>query len=582
MTKKNSCRQFVEVAAFSIFLFSSCGSSPVVQPQMVDDGYVNEEEAVSVTVVSPKKKSFFSMIKQTDIDAVEIGSPQSLRLAYNSLHRSVDEKYTDAERTLLCVICAMMDLAWPSESGSYVSPKILVPDQYTGAVDSVRRGIYDLSTNSSDFLSAVLPSLALLSSGNMDEYYPRAQESLDKALSMRPDSVIANYLMGILCVRTGRNQEALKYLAVANGKYSSGTREILFAIADTYYRSGNNEMALSIGEQLLITHPQDTSVLDLCSKSAYAMGDLDKTESYIVRMLLIDPDNTDYVLFRAKILMQKQDFIRASSLLDVCARKSQMTREYYILRTRLQYDWNKNYAGAAETAFKAYSLYPNDVEIMLLAAENASASGKSIDGSSAMEVASRVLEKDGSNAKALSICVTELCKIEDYQKAYGLSSRLIKLADSTKEDLYRHIDICLALRRTTEANSIATKLYGSSPSDEDAQMAYIKVMVSSGQSASALRIIEDLLPESNVRMKSFLYYERSFLRTSEDQVLADLRSSLTANPRNKDSLYRLYRIYYGKKDWRRAQYYLKQVVALDPSNATYVRQNSELDGLLRR
>ena len=248
MTKKNSCRQFVEVAAFSIFLFSSCGSSPVVQPQMVDDGYVNEEEAVSVTVVSPKKKSFFSMIKQTDIDAVEIGSPQSLRLAYNSLHRSVDEKYTDAERTLLCVICAMMDLAWPSESGSYVSPKILVPDQYTGAVDSVRRGIYDLSTNSSDFLSAVLPSLALLSSGNMDEYYPRAQESLGKALSMRPDSVIANYLMGILCVRTGRNQEALKYLAVANGKYSSGTREILFAIADTYYRSGNNEMALSIGE----------------------------------------------------------------------------------------------------------------------------------------------------------------------------------------------------------------------------------------------------------------------------------------------------------------------------------------------
>ena len=90
------------------------------------------------------------------------------------------------------------------------------------------------------------------------------------------------------------------------------------------------------------------------------------------------------------------------------------------------------------------------------------------------------------------------------------------------------------------------------------------------------------MPESNVRMKSFLYYERSFLRTSEDQVLADLRSSLTANPRNKDSLYRLYRIYYGKKDWRRAQYYLKQVVALDPSNATYVRQNSELDGLLRR
>ena len=65
-------------------------------------------------------------------------------------------------------------------------------------------------------------------------------------------------------------------------------------------------------------------------------------------------------------------------------------------------------------------------------------------------------------------------------------------------------------------------------------------------------------------------------------MLADLRSSLTANPRNKDSLYRLYRIYYGKKDWRRAQYYLKQVVAIDPANPDYLSRNAELDKLLRR
>ena len=142
--------------------------------------------------------------------------------------------------------------------------------------------------------------------------------------------------------------------------------------------------------------------------------------------------------------------------------------------------------------------------------------------------------------------------------------------------------MCLALRRTTEASAIADRIYADSPDDEEAQTAYIKVLASSGQVAAANQLIAKLLPDANPKMKSFLYYERSFLQGSEDQSLADLRASLTANPRNKDSLYRLYKIYYGKKDWRRAQYYLKQVVALDPANSIYVRQNAELEKLLKR
>ena len=83
-------------------------------------------------------------------------------------------------------------------------------------------------------------------------------------------------------------------------------------------------------------------------------------------------------------------------------------------------------------------------------------------------------------------------------------------------------------------------------------------------------------------MKSFLYYQRSYFGATEENVLSDLRSSLTANPRNKDALFRLYEIYYRKRDWRRAQYYLKQVVAIDPANPDYLSRNAELDKLLRR
>ena len=566
-----------------IFSFFSCGSAPSSRTEVPSEEMSFEEaEAVAVKVEVPVKKSYFSSINKKDLEAVENGSPQSLRQAYNNLHKSVEETYTDAERTLLNIICLIMDTAWTSENAGLVPPKILKPDAYTGIAESVRNEIYDLRAAPSDFFSSLLPALVILKADNMAEYYTNAEISLSKALILRPDSVIANYTMGILCLKTNREQEALKYLNAANGKFTAGTKEILLAIANACYKTQQLELTLTVCEQLLFKYPQDTAVLDLCAKSAYALGDYDKTESYIVRILLLEPDNADYVLFRARILMQKQDFIRASSLLDVCARKKQTTREYYILRTRLQCDWNKNYNAAAETASTALELYPEDVDILVIAAEVASLTGKSINGKTAMEIAGRALEKDSSNLKAKEISIKEMYKNGEYQKAYALSSKMIQEKDIANSAFYTHIDVCLALRRTTEASAIAGRIYADSPDDEEAQTAYIKVLASSGQVAAANQLIAKLLPDANPKMKSFLYYERSFLQGSEDQSLADLRASLTANPRNKDSLYRLYKIYYGKKDWRRAQYYLKQVVALDPANSIYVRQNAELEKLLKR
>lgn len=583
LNRKILCRLCLACVGFHIFSFFSCGSTPESQPEaLAVSDVIDVSEAVSVPVAVPKKKSFFSAIKEEDMEAIESGAPQSLRKAYSSIHKSVEEDYTDAERTLIYVMEAMMKYAWPSEQCNFVVPKILSPNQYTGAVDSVKKGIYDLSSGSSDFISLVVPSLVILSSDNMTEYYDRTEQSLKKALALKPDSVLANYMMGFLSLKKNIPQEALRYLNVANGKYSSGTKEILYSIAESCIKNDNMDLALTMGEQLLKRFPQDTAVLDLCAKSAYALGDLDKTESYVVRILLLEPDNTDYVLFRAGILMKKQDFIRTSSLLDVCARKNQTPKEYYVLRTRLQCDWNKNYTAAAETVSKAISIYPDDRDIQLLTAEVASLTAKPINGMTAMEIARKVLEKDPENIKAKEICVSELYKSGDYQQSYAMSSKLISGSNVSRSILYSHIDICLALRKTTEAGNLAERIYRESPDDEDSQMAYIKVLASSGKVSSAMQLIERLLPDANSKMKSFLYYERSFLQSTDDQVLSDLRSSLTSNPRNKESLYRLYQIYYNKKDWRRAQYYLKQVVALDPANSIYVRQNSELEKLLKR
>ena len=71
------------------------------------------------------------------------------------------------------------------------------------------------------------------------------------------------------------------------------------------------------------------------------------------------------------------------------------------------------------------------------------------------------------------------------------------------------------------------------------------------------------------------------MTSNESTMLSDLRSSLISNPRNSDALFRMYQIYFKRKDYRKAQYYLKQVVSLNPNDETYLRLNKELDQLVK-
>ena len=90
-------------SVFAIFL-SSCGSTPEA-PEAVPE--FDESQAVSVSVISTKKRDFFSSIDKSVLDLVAKGSPDSLRAAYSQLHKSVESDYSEAEKTLHDVRDAM-------------------------------------------------------------------------------------------------------------------------------------------------------------------------------------------------------------------------------------------------------------------------------------------------------------------------------------------------------------------------------------------------------------------------------------------------------------------------------------------
>lgn len=555
-------------------MFFSCGSTP----SNIQEDDSMSYEAVQISVQKKNGHQYFSSISPEIMDLVEIGTPESFKSAVSLLHKVDIDAYTENEVVLLETMANIMKLVWPSDSITWDVPARNIVTPYSGVFDSISRGLYDYSSGNSDFLTILLPSLLLMTSSERTDFYNDSKKALMTAISMKPDSVLANYLISVLFYKQKDFDKSLSYINKAVSLYSSGMEMQDFR-ARILFDSGNYPLALSYAENLLLNRPYNVGLLSVCAESSYMNGNLSKAEEYVSRVLQVQPENLSYVLFRARILAKKGDYVRVSSLLDAYAKNDVSAKEYLLLRAEVQSVWNKNKNTAAETIGKALKLYPDDIDVLLFAASLASDSDMTVGGFTALDMVKRVLEKNPDNEEALTINVAELAKRNDFKGAYQLSSRLMKKNVPSKNVILNHIDICLELGYGDESWKLAQELYANDSSDEEIIQSYIKVLVGINRRSQAGEMIARLLPTASSKMKSFLYYERSFLASNDDEILSDLRASLTANPRNREALYRLYELYYTRKDWKRAQYYLKQVVALEPSNSSVLQLNAELDTL---
>ncbi|MBP5695594.1 MAG: hypothetical protein J6X11_02980 [Treponema sp.] len=586
MNLKRSARLVAPL--FFMILFFSCASTPSSSAGSGKDNASSKQESegeeeivTNIPLPNNSYRSYFYSIDQKILGYVENGSPDSLQQASSLIYKNSKGTLSDKEIVLMNICQQIMQTAWPSRKVTWEVPSSQTDNPYSRILQSAANGIYDSTTERTDFLTTLLPSMVVFSRADVQAYYAKAKRDLNTALAMRPDSVLANYLMSVLEINKGSTESAATYLTKAE-KGASSCVELKAVEAAIQYNMGNYSRSLSQGELLLASSPQNSLLLKICAMAAIKTGNVDKAENYVLRVLQNEPENTNFTLYRADILMSKNDYIKASSLLDAVAKTDSTSKLYLIERTRLLREWNKNNSAASQTIAQALQKYPEDVDVLLCAVSVASESSSPIAGKSAMELANKVLAKLPDNIQAQQIIISEHYKAGRYQEAYQMCSKLIKEDDVSKETFFAYIDICVALKNNSQAMDTASKLYSAYPEDEDVLRSYINMLVATGKREQAQKLINTKLETSSGKMKSFLYYQRSLLATGEDEIFADLRASLTANPRNKDALYRFYRIYYNKQDWRRAQYYLKQVVAIDPRNSEFLAQNAELDALLGR
>lgn len=573
------CRR-VFCAVCAGIVFFSCGSSPKIETSLenhVEASYSPDPGEAVAIAVPQKERTFFSGVETDVLSAVENGSPESIRYAYSILRKKTE--LSDAEKVLLGIGSALFGILWKSETANFSISDVPNSNPYIAAIESAKQGIYDTSTGNKDFLSLVLPSLVLVVSETRNDYFEQSAAALDSALELNGESVLANYLRGVLAKKMSQYESAIAHFSKSL-QYSPENIEIIFALAECSFEIKDYQKSLELAQKIVEKNPVHTGALKLCAQASFQLEKIDESELYVARVLQQEPENARYVLFRAKILIYKKDYIRAASLLDVFARTDPNDKEYLILRTQVQKDWNKNAAAAAATVEKALTLYPDSMELVLMASSIASETGGRINGKTAGELAEIILKTDSKNVFALEVQIKELVQTQQWEKAYRTSNILCSLENAPQSAVFTHILICLEYGKKDEALQKITPLYSRNPNDETVVQYYIRVLIAVGQKSEAAALIAKLLPDSSSKMKSFLFYERSFLAADTDSSLADLRSSLTANPRNKDALFRLYEIYFSKKEYRKAHYYLKQVVSLSPADEKLMKLNSQLESLL--
>lgn len=549
----------------------------------------SEENAVSfdagsedsVKLPSGKKRTYFSKIDPEILAGVENGSPASLRAAMTKIRKNESE-YTENERVLIAVAADIMKLAWQSERVTWDVFEVREENPYTGAINSAKNGIYDSSTGNVDFLTMVLPSLVFLTTNSIPEdYVIQAQKSLLDALFTSEDSVLANYLIGILYEKKHDFAKAEQYLNKAYS-LSDSTLELGLAYSRILNQNGKSDEAAQILAKFSAVDPKNILVLKQNAYVAFSKKDYALAEDYVARVLQQTPNDLEFLLFRARIYIEKNDYIHASTLLDIYGRQNDSNLDYLVLRARLQLDWSKDMDSATKTVEKALQLYPDNNDLLMIAARISSATDSPVAGKYADELAEKVLDRDPENQDALVYALDGLMQRENWQEAYDISRKIVNSSKSSSDVISRHITICLKLKKKAEAMEVSKSAYVRHPEDEKILQAYIFAYTETETRESAISFINSMLAAENVskKIKSYLYYRRSFLQPNEDAVLADLRSSLKDSPRNSDSLFRLYEIYFARSDYKKAQYYLKQVVSINPNDSSVKKLNEALTQLM--
>lgn len=576
---------------FICFFLQSCASSPaeksgglsaysgskeVVSEPSSGAGASSGSQGGTVLSVPSSEQLRRGQLNEGVLFSLEIGSPDSIRLAVDKI--SADSRgMSDLNRSALAMAGELMKVLYPLETVTWNIPSVPEQDVYARIIRSAKMGVPDYS-GGENFFALTLPALSLF-------YAPEASlplEEIDNALlrasMLNSQSVLPPWFRAVIAGREGRQTDALEFYKQA-WELDSGCYPAGFGYAAALIGQGDGETALRTAQTLLRRYPSSAEAMGLCADANAALGNWQAAEPYVLSALQLEPGNTRFLLLRARILVEQKDYLKANSLLDAFSTVNRTDKDYLLLKARISREWNKSPASAISFMQEAQRMYPDNADVMLASAEICYESGMTINGKNGRDFVLQVLEKNPDQIQALSLLVNDYINAFDWQNAVASAERFSRVSPGVESSLLL-AKAYSGSGQTGKALTIARNLYSNDPSNEEVADLYIESLVDSGDTPQARRVIDSLMASASPSLQSKLYYHLSRLQTDPEMELSSLRSSLLTDPRNSKALFAMYAWYYRTGEYRRAQYYLKQVAAINPLNREYSRLLAELDSLL--
>jgi tetratricopeptide (TPR) repeat protein len=509
---------------------------------------------------------------------VEAGSPAALLEALE-LIRSRNLESGEFGRAMGAAIVHLMRKVYP---GIPARLPVADPPQthaYTRIFRDVDRGSYIAPAAASrDYLELVLPFLALLAETRPDRFQS-AEQDLLKARGINAESALAPYFLGLLQERTGGTDEAMSLygeaLRLAADCYPAalGQARILEA-------RGARQEAISLLQDLVIRNPDNQPVKRQLAAAYYHARDWSRAETAITGVLQAEPRDNPMILARAHALVEQGKYLQAQAPLDAYGSVDPYNRLYLFLRARVQDRGYRNRDAALNYLRSILRTNPNDDEAAVYAAQLLMESNRGEDQTEGRELLARLMERNNPPPEVVNLAVQEAINREAWREAQSYLAPLLRSRRSS-QDLLNAYTIERGLGNNAAALQAARELYEREPANEDGVIAYISALIDTGRQTEAKRLVDARLNAAPGGVtKARYYYLRSRLGASDDQILADLRSSLFEDPRNLDSLIEMVEVYHRRKDERRVVYYLRLALAIAPNHPRLRRRETEYAALI--
>lgn len=519
-------------------------------------------------ITQPPKDPVTSLDSQARVlkevrSLLEIGSPTSLNESLNKLTTS-DAGKSELGREYGYIAGVLLDNIYPYAGGKVKGMAPSPSSPYAAVVSSVIQGEIVPGLEKEENLLKVVIGCLLLFTGSGPEAFLSGKTLLERALAMRPDSVLLVYMKGFVAEKGADFETARRWYEKAlNSDKNCYPADLGLARLDI--REGDYESGYDRLTPFLERIPPIPAITGLAAEALYGMGAYEEALSTVNRALESTQDGKT-IFLRAKILIALGSYGQAEKLLQIVEKQYPEDAEVILARIKLEENTRGFKAGLAYAETKASVMKGNpaftEAYAGLLMQNNQEEKARTL--------LYEVLSKDPGRVSVLLLLLKDALRQKKFEQA-DLYADLIRAIEGDKADsnfLALAIQAAFGTGNAEKAFSLSGELYASHPRDLKTALPYIQSLIAVKQLEKAGAIIDELIPLVQAGPdKSKLLFLKSRTVANREIAIQVLQQALFEDLTNTEALAAISDAYIAAGELRTAVRYLRQAAALNPENA---------------